>query len=256
MSSTSPSRRSASLEALVENGELRTIQILHPGGLELTRQLAELCHVGPDKSVLDVASGTGETACFLVQSFACRVTGVDHSGLMVDVARRKARERTLDINFEEGDAHHLPFAAGCFDVVLCECTICVLDKNKALREMTRVARSGGWVGISDLFWKDGAPRAIKQRLADIEEEHPEELAGWTRLFEAAGLEQVQAVDRSEFLRRMAREIRRQLGVAGYIKTIAGVLRRWGLRGVATVLESERIFGNEYLGYAIIVGQKR
>jgi arsenite methyltransferase len=183
MSAVNPSRRSASLEALVESGELRTIQILHPGGLKLTRQLAELCHVGENKSVLDVASGTGETACYLAQSFGCRVTGVDHSALMVDVARRKARERNLDINFEVADAHDLRFAAGSFDVVLSECTLCALDKKKALGEMARVARSGGWVGISDLFWKDDAPIDIKQRLAKIEEEHPEELPGWTRLFE-------------------------------------------------------------------------
>jgi arsenite methyltransferase len=163
MSAVSPSQRSASLEALVESGELGSIQILHPGGLDLTRQLAELCHIGQDKSVLDVASGTGETACHLAQSFACRVTGVDHSAFMLNVARHKARERTLNTNFEEADAHDLPFAVGSFDVVLSESTLCALDKKKALGEMARVARSGGWIGISDLFWKDGAPMDIKQR---------------------------------------------------------------------------------------------
>jgi hypothetical protein len=43
--------RRASLEALVESGDLG-FQILHPGGLELTRELAELCHLGTGKSVL------------------------------------------------------------------------------------------------------------------------------------------------------------------------------------------------------------
>ena len=43
-----PQNRSrASLEALVESDP--GIEILHPGGLELTRELAELCHTGPDK---------------------------------------------------------------------------------------------------------------------------------------------------------------------------------------------------------------
>ena len=45
MSGIRPNQRPASLEALVESGELETIQILHPGGLELTRELAELCRV-------------------------------------------------------------------------------------------------------------------------------------------------------------------------------------------------------------------
>jgi ubiquinone/menaquinone biosynthesis C-methylase UbiE len=256
MSGIRPNQRPASLEALVESGELETIQILHPGGLELTRELAELCRVSQGKSVLDVASGTGESACYLAQSFACRMTGVDHSAFMVGEARRKARDRRLDIRFEEADAHNLPFQADTFDVVLSECTTCALDKQKALGEMARVARLGGWVGISDLYWKEHVSTEIKQRLAEIEEEDPEELAGWTGLFEAAGLEQVQAVDRSEFLARMSKEIRCQLGVAGYVKTIARILRRWGFRGLARVLESQKIFGSEYLGYAIIVGQKR
>ena len=122
--------------------------------------------------------------------------------------------------------------------------------------MARVTRSEGWVGISDLYWKEHAPTNIKRRLADIEEEHPEDLAGWTRLFEAAGLEHVQALDRSKALAHMSKEIRSQLGVVGYIKTIAKILRRWGLRGVARVLESEKIIGSEHLGYALVVGQKR
>jgi arsenite methyltransferase len=251
-----PNQRPASLEALVESGDLGTIQILHPGGLELTRELAELCYVSQGKRVLDVASGTGESACYLVQSFACRVTGVDHSTCMIDLARRKARDRGLDVCFEEADAHNLPFPAGSFDLVISECTTCALNKKRAIGEMARVARSRGWVGISDLYWKEHAPTNIKRRFAEIEKEDPEEMAGWARLFEAAGLEQVQAVDRSEFLARMSKEIRKQLGVAGYIKTIARILRRWGLRGITRVLESEKIFGSEYLGYAIVVGQKR
>jgi hypothetical protein len=55
------------MNALVESGELGTIQFLRPGGLELTRQLAELCHLSQDKSMLDVASDTRESACCIAQ---------------------------------------------------------------------------------------------------------------------------------------------------------------------------------------------
>jgi SAM-dependent methyltransferase len=247
--------RPASLEALVETGELG-LPILHPGGLELTRELAELCHVGDGKSLLDVASGTGESACYLAQAFACRVTGVDQSAVMVDVARRKAQERKLEIHFERADAHNLPFTTGTFDVVISECTTCGLDKERAIGEMIRVARLGAWIGISDLYWKEGAPVTIKRRLAEIEDERPEDLAGRIRLFEAAGLHDVCARDRSGAFARMPREMRNQLGVAGYIKVMARVFGRWGIRAVARVLESERIFRSEHLGYAIVVGQKR
>ena len=41
----------ASLEALVETGFLN-LEILHPGGLELTREIAELCQIQKDSRVL------------------------------------------------------------------------------------------------------------------------------------------------------------------------------------------------------------
>ena len=52
------------------------------------------------KLVLDVASGTGESACYLVQNLGCRVTGLDHSAVMLETAKRKAMERGLTIDFE------------------------------------------------------------------------------------------------------------------------------------------------------------
>jgi SAM-dependent methyltransferase len=71
--------------------------VLHPGGLEGTRELAELCRVSSGKRVLDVASGTGERACYLAEVFRCKVTGIDHSGYMVEMAKRKAEKRGLAV---------------------------------------------------------------------------------------------------------------------------------------------------------------
>ena len=81
-SPTSPVIDQPSLEGLVETGML-ALESLHPGGLETTRQLAELCNIQRGTVVLDVASGTGETACFLARTFGARVVGVDRSGEMI-----------------------------------------------------------------------------------------------------------------------------------------------------------------------------
>jgi ubiquinone/menaquinone biosynthesis C-methylase UbiE len=244
----------ASLETLVESGDLG-LPSLHPGGLGLTQELAELCHAGPGKSLLDVASGTGESACYLAKSFGCRVTGVDHSAFMVETATQKARERKLEIRFQQADAHHLPFDTGTFDVVISECTTCALDKPQAIGEMVRVARPGGYIGISDLYWKEDTPEGVKLRLAELEGERPENLSGWIRLFEQAGLQDVHTEDRSEALAQMAKETRKQLGVLGYMKIVLRVLRRWGVGGVARVMEADKLFRSKHLGYAIIVGRK-
>ncbi len=248
----SPGR--ASLEALVESGDLG-FQILHPGGLGLTRELAELCHAQSGKSLLDVASGTGESACYLAESFRCQVTGIDHSAFMVDTAERKARDCKLKVQFQQADAHHLPFEAGTFDIVISECTTCVLDKPRAVSEMIRVARTGGYVGISDLCWKEDAPSSLRSRLAELEGERPETIAGWVRVFEQAGLQDVHAADRSESLASMSKEMRHHLGVLGYMKIVFRVLGRWGISGVARIMESEKIFRSKHLGYAIIAGRK-
>jgi len=59
-----------SLENLLISEEIG-LEILHPGGLEITRDLAQLCHIGR-VNVLDVASGTGESAFFLAKNFNCK----------------------------------------------------------------------------------------------------------------------------------------------------------------------------------------
>ncbi len=99
-----------SLEAVVESGNL-DLAVFHPGGLESTRELAEMCHIGSGQQLLDVASGTGASACYLAETFGCQATGIDHSSYMVDTAKRKAEERGLAVDFKQGDAHDLPFDA-------------------------------------------------------------------------------------------------------------------------------------------------
>jgi ubiquinone/menaquinone biosynthesis C-methylase UbiE len=182
---TSAHERPPSLENLIESVDLK-LEVLHPGGLEITKELAELCHVSKDTKVLDVSSGTGESACFLAEQFGCEVTGVDVSDYMVEKSRRKSKERGLNIAFKRGDAHNLPFEDNTFDAVISECTTCLLDKERAISEMVRVARSGGFVGIHDVCWKDDTPEHVKQELAELEGERPETLDGWKRLFEQAG----------------------------------------------------------------------
>jgi len=244
-----------SLEALVETGML-SLESLHPGGLETTLQLAKLCNIQRGTKVLDVASGTGETACCLAESFGARVVGVDHSAEMIRRAEEKASARALEVKFKEADAADFPFADSEFDAAICECTLCFLDKPRVLAEMVRVVRPGGCVGMHDLYWKEGAPEALKRTLADIEGEKPETLEGWRQLFDGAGLEQITVVDKSDVMSRWMRESRKQIGMTGQLILALKIIRRWGIRGVWRVLRSERVFSSDLLGYALLVGTKR
>lgn len=245
---------SASLEALVERGDLK-VEVLHPGGLQMTRELAELCGVTEGSQVLDVASGTGESACFLAKTFGCRTVGVDASETMIERSRRKAQQQAVSVEFRPGDAHQLPFEDDRFDVVISECTLCLLDKERALGEMSRVTRPGGHVGMHDICWKPDVPSAIRRRLAEIEGERPETAEGWMALFKKIGLTDVTAVDRSEKIPEWMRETKKRIGLRGQIRLAIRVLSRWGPRGLRNVWTSQRIFASRHTGYVIVVGRK-
>lgn len=247
-------KKRPSLENLVENEDLG-LDILHPGGLDITQQLARLCQIGQDTSVLDVASGTGESACYLAEELGASVVGIDVSDFMIERAKKKAEQRNLEIEFEKADAHQLPFGDETFDRVISECTTCILDKEKAIREMVRVVKPNGYVGIHDICWKQDTPEQIRFRLAEIEGERPETLEGWKALFEKAGLVDVKTVDRSLLIPTWMKGIRKKLGIGGQLKIFLKIIRIWGIRGLRDVWESERIFQSQYTGYGIIVGRK-
>ncbi len=92
--------------------------------------------------ILDLGCGTGESSRHLAQ-FG-RVTSVDLSELALGFCRHKALPRLV-----RGDAVHLPFAEGAFDLV---CGLDILehlaDEERALAEMVRVCRPGGQVLVT------------------------------------------------------------------------------------------------------------
>ena len=240
-----------SLESLVESEDLG-FEILHPGGLEITRELARLCGIQKGTYVLDVASGTGETACFLAQSLGARVVGIDSSAHMLQKAQDKARLRGLPVEFRRADAHELPFEDATFDAVISECTMCLLDKEHAIAEMLRVVKPGGRVGFHDICWKAHTPEKMKMRLAEIEGERPETLEGWKALCESIGLRDVRTMDRSALLSPWMHETTARLSLPRILGIIRSVIGHWGVRGLLDVWDSEHIFQSRHTGYGIVV----
>ena len=79
--------------------------------------LCESVGVRSDEKVLDVATGSGNTALAAARRF-CDVVGVDFVPSLLERARERAAVERLTARFEEGEAENLPFAIGTFDVVL------------------------------------------------------------------------------------------------------------------------------------------
>ena len=111
--------------------------------------LAEACDLRWDERVLDVAAGNGNVTLAAARRGA-KVTSTDYvPGLLVLGAERAAAER-FDIQFEVADAEALPFADGSFDAVVSTFGVMFApDHLKSAREMARVCRSGGRIGLAN-----------------------------------------------------------------------------------------------------------
>ncbi len=108
------------------------------------RFLVDRVAAGPGDHVLDVATGTGAVALELVRRKGCRVTGLDQSAGMLEVARERLPP---GIELVEGSADDLPFAADTFDGLTFTYLLRYVDDPAAtLAELARVVRPGGTIG--------------------------------------------------------------------------------------------------------------
>jgi ubiquinone/menaquinone biosynthesis C-methylase UbiE len=98
--------------------------------------------------VLEVAVGTGLNLDQYPKEV--RLTGIDLSEQMLDIARDRARELGRTVELRQGDANALPFDDASFDTVVCTFGLCAIpDIDAALDEMTRVLRPGGKLILVD-----------------------------------------------------------------------------------------------------------
>jgi len=106
--------------------------------------------------VLEVAVGTGNNLRYYPAS--CRITAVDVSREMLNVARQRAAKLSMNVCFLSADAEALSFPDQSFDTVVSSLSTCTFPNPvSALREMARVCKQAGRVlllehGRSDREW--------------------------------------------------------------------------------------------------------
>src|SRR6201993_2405807 len=115
----------------------------------LATRLRDVLPQGGD--VLEVAPGPGYFAIEMAKGGAYRVTGLDVSRTMVELARANAAEAGAAVGFRRGDASAMPFGDDSFDLLTCSAAFKNFSEpHKALEEMYRVLRPGGTALVLDL----------------------------------------------------------------------------------------------------------
>lgn len=98
--------------------------------------------------VLDVGCNAGTQSMIWAEQ-GHQVFGVDINAPLIDLAKQRAGERGLSINFEVGTAENLPFADASMDVCLApELLEHVPDWESCVNELARVLRPGGVLFLS------------------------------------------------------------------------------------------------------------
>ncbi len=116
--------------------------------------------------VLEVAIGTGLNLSHYPKQV--RLTGVEWSPAMLDIARRRAPELGRPVDLRLGDAQALEFSDGSFDTVVCTFSLCgIPDDRQAIAEMDRVLRPGGLLLLADHVEASRWDARAAQRLIDL-----------------------------------------------------------------------------------------
>ncbi len=117
------------------------------------RDFFSILKLSPGKKVLEIATGSGGPAVFLVKETGCTLTGIDINENGILNAGKLAAESGLNeqIEFIKADASEgLPFADGSFDAVISMDSINhIRNRGKLLLECRRKLKPGGMLLYTD-----------------------------------------------------------------------------------------------------------
>ncbi len=121
----------------------------------IRRMTLELAQVAPGDKVVDVGCGTGSLVIDAKGKVGPdgEVHGIDAAPEMIEVARRKAGRKGVDVGFHVGLIEDIPFPDGQFDLAVNTFVLHHLPhdlKRKGFAEIRRVLKPGGRFLAADL----------------------------------------------------------------------------------------------------------
>jgi ubiquinone/menaquinone biosynthesis C-methylase UbiE len=115
--------------------------------------------------VLEIGMGTGLNLPYYRDDV--RLTGIEFSPTMLELARERAKELGRNPDLRLGDAQALEFPDGSFDTVVCTLALCTIpDDRRAVAEARRVLRPRGRLLLLEHVRSPLLPIRAGQRLLE------------------------------------------------------------------------------------------
>lgn len=238
------------------------VSVLHPGGLVATRKLAEACHIDQQSKVVDIACGKGTTAVYLAEKYGCSVVGIDISEELIEEAHKNVQRKGLAhrVTFLKADAANLPFEDNQFDVAISQAMLVLIDdRKKVIQEAMRVIKPPGSAGWLELSWNKEPPREFLDTLANKVCAYcmlnVRTYEGWAKLFEEAGVQQLDIVRFAENPKAGMGSMIADEGLINSLKIMLKSISNSQIRRRMNLLDKFLSSNRDFFGYGIYVAAK-
>ncbi|MBE2246463.1 MAG: bifunctional demethylmenaquinone methyltransferase/2-methoxy-6-polyprenyl-1,4-benzoquinol methylase UbiE [Candidatus Competibacteraceae bacterium] len=124
------------------------------------KQLVKMVQNDKPRSIIDVATGTGDLAIALAKTYPDVIEGIDISEGMLSVGRKKIEKQNLavPIHLQWGDSENIPFDDNSFDVATAAFGVRNFENPlKGLKEMHRVLKPGGKIYVLEFSQPSSFP---------------------------------------------------------------------------------------------------
>ena len=134
--------------------DLAAVDEFHIGGRVATESFLDQLDIDDSHHVLDVGCGLGGTGRYAAHRYGCRVTGIDLTPEFVETGNLLCEWLGLcpQVELAVHDATELPHSDESFDrAFMLHVGMNIADKESLCKELHRVVRDGGKVGIYDVM---------------------------------------------------------------------------------------------------------
>ncbi|TYB78055.1 bifunctional demethylmenaquinone methyltransferase/2-methoxy-6-polyprenyl-1,4-benzoquinol methylase UbiE [Bizionia saleffrena] len=124
------------------------------------KKVVQIVKDSTPKTILDIATGTGDLAINLAEINADKIVGLDISRGMLDVGIEKIKKKNLETKIEMilGDSENMPFADNTFDAITVAFGVRNFENlENGLKEILRVLKPGGTFVILETSMPTKAP---------------------------------------------------------------------------------------------------